>query len=70
MKDLVQKSPSGNTQRDVGTLDDTIAAVLATLNKIIKKHTEFSRFVEILIMYNISTLGLVAFVNMVKLFLF
>ena len=49
MRDLVQKLPSGNPQRDVGTSDDTIAAVLATLNEVIKKHPEFSRFVEILI---------------------
>ena len=46
MRDLVQKLPSGNPQRDVGTSDDTIAAVLATLNEVIKKHPEFSRFVE------------------------
>ena len=44
MRDLVQKLPSGNPQRDVGTSDDTIAAVLATLNEVIKKHPEFSRF--------------------------
>merc|ERR1719382_2181378 len=43
MRDLVQKLPSGNPQRDVGTSDDTIAAVLATLNEVIKKHPEFSR---------------------------
>ena len=44
MRDLVQKLPSGNPQRDVGTSDDTIAAVLATLNEVIKKHPEFSRW--------------------------
>ncbi len=44
MRDLVQKLPSGNPQRDVGTSDDTIAAVLATLNEVIKKHPEFSRY--------------------------
>merc|ERR1719346_199986 len=43
MRDLVQKLPAGNPQRDVGTSDDTIAAVLATLNEVIKKHPEFSR---------------------------
>jgi len=43
MRDLVQKLPSGNPQRDVGTSDETIAAVLATLNEVIKKHPEFSR---------------------------
>lgn len=42
MRDLVQKLPAGN-QQDVGTSDDTIAAVLATLNEVIKKHPEFSR---------------------------
>merc|ERR1719328_916344 len=43
MRDLVQKLPSGNPQHDHGTSDDTIAAVLATLNEVIKKHPEFSR---------------------------
>eukprot|EP00093_Oithona_nana_P014947 14947.XXX_79435_75229_1 [CDS] Oithona nana genome sequencing. len=42
MRDLVQKLPAGN-QQDAGTSDDTIAAVLATLNEVIKKHPEFSR---------------------------
>merc|ERR1712223_933317 len=42
MRDLVQKLPAGN-QQDIGTSDDTIAAVLATLNEVIKKHPEFSR---------------------------
>ena len=46
MRDLVQKLPSGNPQRDHGTSDDTIAAVLATLNEVIKKHPEFSRYYE------------------------
>ena len=46
MRDLVQKLPSGNPQRDVGTSDDTIAAVLATLNEVIKKHPEFSRYFD------------------------
>ena len=39
MRDLVQKLPAGN-QQDIGTSDDTIAAVLATLNEVIKKHVE------------------------------
>lgn len=43
MRDLVQKLPSGNQQHDQGTSDDTIAAVLATLNEVIKKNAEFSR---------------------------
>lgn len=46
MRDLVQKLPSGNPQHDHGTSDDTIAAVLATLNEVIKKHPEFSRYVR------------------------
>lgn len=46
MRDLVQKLPSGNPQHDHGTSDDTIAAVLATLNEVIKKHPEFSRCVD------------------------
>ena len=45
MRDLVQKLPAGN-QQDVGTSDDTIAAVLATLNEVIKKHPEFSRYLR------------------------
>ena len=51
MRDLVQKLPAGN-QQDIGTSDDTIAAVLATLNEVIKKHPEFSRYVV-----NLSTAG-------------
>lgn len=43
MRDLVQKLPSNNPQHDQGTSDDTIAAVLATLNEVIKKNAEFSR---------------------------
>ncbi|XP_043466758.1 catenin delta-2 isoform X1 [Leptopilina heterotoma] len=43
MRDLIQKLPSGNNQHDQGTSDDTIAAVLATLNEVIKKNAEFSR---------------------------
>ena len=44
MRDLVQKLPSCNQTQDHTTSDDTIAAVLATLNEVIKKHPEFSRF--------------------------
>jgi len=44
MRDLVQKLPSGNAQHDQGTSDDTIAAVLATLNEVIKKNAEFARY--------------------------
>ena len=43
MRDLVQKLPSGIPHNDQGTSDDTIAAVLATLNEVIKKNAEFSR---------------------------
>ncbi|XP_074115371.1 adherens junction protein p120 isoform X1 [Cotesia typhae] len=43
MRDLIQKLPSGNNQHDQGTSDDTIAAVLATLNEVIKRNAEFSR---------------------------
>lgn len=43
MRDLVQKLPGGNLQHDQGTSDDTIAAVLATLNEVIKRNAEFSR---------------------------
>lgn len=49
MRDLVQKLPSGNAQHDQGTSDDTIAAVLATLNEVIKKNAEFARY--IILMY-------------------
>ncbi|XP_043064357.1 catenin delta-2 isoform X1 [Drosophila ficusphila] len=43
MRDLVQKLPSGNVQHDQNTSDDTITAVLATINEVIKKNPEFSR---------------------------
>ncbi|XP_068148075.1 catenin delta-2 [Drosophila tropicalis] len=43
MRDLVQKLPSGNAQHDQNTSDDTITAVLATINEVIKKNPEFSR---------------------------
>lgn len=42
MRDLVQKLPSQNSH-DTITSDETIAAVLATLNEVIKKNAEFSR---------------------------
>ncbi|CAG0883339.1 unnamed protein product [Cyprideis torosa] len=44
MRDLVQKLPSGHPAQDQGTSDDTIAAVLATLNEVVKKNAEFARF--------------------------
>lgn len=43
MRDLIQKLPSGNPQHDLGTSDETIAAVLATINEVIKKNPEFAR---------------------------
>ncbi|KAF2365694.1 Armadillo [Trinorchestia longiramus] len=44
MRDLVQKLPSSQSGRaDASVSDETIAAVLATLNEVIKKSTEFSR---------------------------
>lgn len=43
MRDLVQKLPTGNPQHDQNTSDDTITAVLATVNEVIKKNPEFSR---------------------------
>lgn len=43
MRDLVQKLPSGNPQHDQNTSDDTISAVLATINEVIKKNPEFAR---------------------------
>lgn len=57
MRDLVQKLPSGNPQRDHGTSDDTIAAVLATLNEVIKKHPEFSRSVAKYFNYSLKMLS-------------
>ncbi len=61
MRDLVQKLPSGNPQHDHGTSDDTIAAVLATLNEVIKKHPEFSRWE--LVRSNFDLSGRSAFVR-------
>jgi len=43
MRDLVQKLPSSGRPQDHPASDDTIAAVLATLNEVIKKNAEFSR---------------------------
>lgn len=43
MRDLVLKLPSGNPQHDQTTSDDTIVAVLATINEVIKKNAEFAR---------------------------
>jgi hypothetical protein len=43
MKDLVSKLPNGNAQHDYGTSDDTIAAVLATLNEVISKNADFAK---------------------------
>jgi len=45
MRDLVQKLPSSTNQQQQhdNASDDTIAAVLATLNEVIRKHPEFSR---------------------------
>ncbi|XP_022686065.1 catenin delta-2-like isoform X2 [Varroa jacobsoni] len=42
MNDLVQKLPNGNPQHDMGTSDDTVAAVLATLNEVIVKNSDFA----------------------------
>jgi len=43
MKDLVSKLPNGNAQHDYGTSDDTIAAVLATLNEVVSKNGDFAK---------------------------
>lgn len=43
MKDLVSKLPNGNAQHDYGTSDDTIAAVLATLNEVVAKNADFAK---------------------------
>uniref|UniRef100_T1IHH0 Catenin delta-2 n=1 Tax=Strigamia maritima TaxID=126957 RepID=T1IHH0_STRMM len=43
MRDLVQKLPSETQQHDTGTSDETVAAVLATLNEVIRKNAEFAR---------------------------
>ncbi|KAG1655826.1 Catenin delta-2 [Nymphon striatum] len=43
IRDLVQKLPNGNPQHDTGTSDDTIAAVLATMNEVVKKNSVFAR---------------------------
>jgi len=43
MRDLVSKLPNGNHQHDSGTSDDTIAAVLATLNEVVLKNADFAK---------------------------
>lgn len=43
MRDLVSKLPEGKPQHDAGTSDDTIAAVLATLNEVISKNADFAK---------------------------
>nr|XP_042905444.1 catenin delta-2 isoform X4 [Parasteatoda tepidariorum] len=43
LKDLLLKLPNGSPQHDSGTSDDTIAAVLGTLNEVIAKQTDFAR---------------------------
>ncbi|RWS29674.1 armadillo repeat protein deleted in velo-cardio-facial syndrome-like protein [Leptotrombidium deliense] len=43
MRDLVSKLPNGNQQHDGGTSDDTIAAVLATLNEVISNNADFAK---------------------------
>lgn len=43
MKDLVSKLPNGNAQHDYGTSDDTVAAVLATLNEVVSKNADFAK---------------------------
>ena len=67
MRDLVQKLPSGNPQHDHGTSDDTIAAVLATLNEVIKKHPEFSRYAY---SFAIDCFNVSYFVNLTQIFPF
>ena len=69
MRDLVQKLPSGNPQHDHGTSDDTIAAVLATLNEVIKKQEEFSRSAWHFRMTNLTFYWKVVFVTHELLFL-
>lgn len=46
MKDLVQKLPSEAQHHETGTTDETYAAVLATLNEVIRKNAEFARFID------------------------
>lgn len=43
MKDLVSKLPNGNPQHDASASDDTVAAVLATLNEVIAKNPDFAK---------------------------
>jgi len=56
MRDLVQKLPSSSSSNDKSqqskqhdmnsASDETIAAVLATLNEVIKKNAVFARYFE------------------------
>lgn len=43
LKDLVSKLPNGNPQHDSNASDDTVAAVLATLNEVISKNPDFAK---------------------------
>ena len=43
LKDLVSKLPNGNIQHDSNASDDTVAAVLATLNEVISKNPDFAK---------------------------
>jgi hypothetical protein len=43
LKDLVSKLPNGNPQHDSNASDDTVAAVLATLNEVIAKNPDFAK---------------------------
>lgn len=50
MRDLTAKIPSPDSPppRDssIPTSDETIAAILATINEVVKKHPEFARLVN------------------------
>ncbi|XP_022244181.1 armadillo repeat protein deleted in velo-cardio-facial syndrome-like isoform X3 [Limulus polyphemus] len=43
MRDLVQKLPNSSSAHDAGTSNETVAAVLATLNEVIVKNSDFAR---------------------------
>ena len=47
MRDLTAKIPSGTPEHHelIAASDETIAAVLATINEVVRKHQEFARFV-------------------------
>lgn len=47
MRDLTAKIPSGSPENHelVASSDETIAAVLATINEVVRRHQEFGRFV-------------------------